>query len=148
MVLIAFLFRMKAMKVLLDEGAFAPSRAHATDAGFDLRSIEDGLIPANGSHVFRTGVHVQLPPNTCGLLVSKSGLNVNHGIQNTGLIDEGYTGEILIKLYNLSTVDYQVHRGDKIAQFTVLPVLYEHIELVDRLDVTDRGDGRCGSSGR
>ena len=60
------------MKVVIDPGAYMPTRAHKTDAGLDLRAMESKTILAFGTAVFRTGVHVQLPPGTAGLLVSKS----------------------------------------------------------------------------
>ena len=79
----------------------------------------------------------------------KSGLNVNHGITSTGLIDEGYTGEILVKLYNNSDENYLVHAGDKISQLVVIPVFYGGIHIVDSLDEnTERGDKGFGSSGK
>ena len=65
------------MKFTLDSGAFAPTRAHKTDAGLDLRSPICIEVPANGSSVIDTGVHVELPNGTVGFLKSKSGLNVN-----------------------------------------------------------------------
>ena len=81
------------MRVTLDEGAYPPTRAHATDAGLDLRTPCDVMLPPGASATVGTGVHVELPPGTCGLIVSKSGLNLR-GITTTGLIDEGYTGEV------------------------------------------------------
>ena len=136
------------MNVKLDEGAFMPERAHGTDAGLDLRAVDARVIRAQGSAVFRTGVHVELPKGTCGLLVSKSGLNTRQSITSTGLIDEGYTGEIVVKLYNHGYLDYKVHRGDKISQLVILPVVYEDINLVSELKETERGDKGFGSSGK
>ena len=137
------------MKVVLDEGAFAPKRAHSTDAGLDLFSREDQVIPARGSAIFHTGVHVELPPDTDGEIISKSGLNIKHDITSTGLIDEGYQGEIVVKLYNHGTDGYQVRRGDKISQLVIHRVVYEPVELADGFDnATDRGDGGFGSTGR
>jgi len=136
------------MNVYLDGGAYVPRRAHTTDAGIDLRSMEDITVPSHGSAVFHTGVHVELPHGTAGLLVSKSGLNVKHGITSTGLIDEGYTGEIVVKLYNNSDSDYCVHDGDKISQLVVIPVLYEDVEEVEHLtEGTERGANGFGSTG-
>jgi len=63
------------MKVQLDEGAIMPTRAHGTDAGLDLYTREDKVVPAHGYATFDTGVHIELPPNTYGKLESKSGLN-------------------------------------------------------------------------
>lgn len=137
------------MKVKLDEGAFAPERAHTTDAGLDIRSIKRRIVPARGSAVFHTGVHIELPKGTAGVLVSKSGLNITHGITSTGLIDEGYTGEIIVKLFNHSFYDYEVRPGDKISQLIIVPVLYEPVEIVDEIDLnTDRGANGFGSTGR
>jgi len=137
------------MKIKIDDGAYMPERAHSTDAGLDIRSRCDRLIKAHTSSVFKTGVHVQLPHGTAGLLVSKSGLNVKHGITSTGLIDEGYTGEIAVKLYNNSDEDYVVKAGDKISQLVIFPVMYADVKQVQELEGnTERGDSGFGSSGR
>lgn len=137
------------MNIYVEKGAYAPNRAHKTDAGLDIRARKNRLVKAHGCALLHTGLHVQLPHGTAGLLVSKSGLNVNHGITSTGLIDEGYTGEIMVKLYNHSDENYLVHVGDKISQLVVIPVLYEDIHFVDSLDEnTERGDKGFGSSGK
>ena len=137
------------MRIKLDEGAYMPERAHRTDAGLDLRSRESKTVPAHGSAVFHTGVHVELPEGTCGVLMSKSGLNTNHSITSTGLVDETYVGEIVVKLHNHGDKDYCVEKGEKISQLVVLPVLYEYLELVSELDAnTERGESGFGSTGR
>lgn len=136
------------MKVKLDAGAFAPERAHDTDAGLDLRAREWAEVPAHGSAIFDTGVHVELPKGCAGLLVSKSGLNVNFGITSTGLIDEGYTGTICAKLYNHGDAKVVVERGDKISQLVIFPVRYEPVEIVEEISGGERGDKGFGSSGR
>ena len=136
------------MKVKLDDGAITPTRAHQTDAGLDLYAPFGRLIKAGKSAVFDTGVHIELPHGTAGLLVSKSGLNVKRGITSEGLIDEGYTGSIAVKLYNNSPYDYQVARGDKISQLVVIPIVTPEIEIVDTLETTERGASGFGSSGR
>ena len=137
------------MRIKLDDGAFAPLRAHKEDAGLDIRAKCDALVRAGQSLTFYTGVHIELPPGTAGLLVSKSGLNVRHDITSTGLIDPGYTGEIVIKLFNHGFEDYQVHAGDKISQLVVFPIWHDPvIKIVDELPETGRGDNGFGSSGR
>ena len=136
------------MKIKLDPGAYMPDRAHDTDAGLDLRSPEDITVPASGSAVIDTGVHIELPPMTAGLLVSKSGLNVRHNITSTGLIDEGYTGSIAVKLHNHGDTDYHVSGGDKISQLVVICIERPEIDLVSELDDTDRGAGGFGSTGK
>lgn len=136
------------MKVMLDKDAIMPVRAHSTDAGMDLFSREDKVIERNRWGIFDTGVHIALPEGTVGYLKSKSGLNVKHGITSEGVIDVGYTGSIVVKLYNHGASDYIVRKGDKITQLVIQPILAPTLELVDSLDETDRGDGGFGSSGR
>ena len=136
------------MKIKLDRGAFVPTRAHETDAGMDLYARDTQVVPAGGSAVFDTGVHVELPPGTVGMLKSKSGLNVKCGIVSEGVIDVGYTGSIVAKLYNHSNKDYTVDAGDKITQLVIMPYLAPDIEIVDNLDETERGNNGFGSSGR
>ena len=136
------------MKIMLETGAFEPVREHVTDAGLDIRAMHDGIVRAGQSALFHTGVHVELPEKTAGLFVSKSGLMVKHDITATGLVDDGYCGEIMVKLFNHGQNDYAVHAGDKIAQIVVMPVLYEPVEIVDSIRGGDRGNRGFGSSGR
>lgn len=136
------------MKVKLERWAHMPERAHATDAGADLKAPHDVTVMPNNSVVIDTGVHVELPPNTVGMLKSKSGLNVKHGITSEGVIDVGYTGSIAVKLYNHSDKPYEVKAGDKISQLVVMPILLPSFELVEELEATERGNGGFGSSGR
>ncbi len=136
------------MKVFIEEGAIMPTRAHKTDAGLDIYSRDDMVVPARGSAVFDTGVHVELPEGTAGFLKSKSGLNVKHGITSEGVIDVGYTGSIRVKLYNHSNAAYAVNAGDKISQLVILPILIPELVQVDSLEDSERGENGFGSSGR
>lgn len=137
------------MKVFVDDGAFIPKRAHRTDAGLDLcTTIDFTILGRGGSYTIDTGVHIELPRNTYGKIESKSGLNVNHGIVSCGgVIDEGYTGSIKVKLYNLGRKPHTFHRGDKIAQLIVQPCLYEPVEIGKINKNTERGDNGFGSTG-
>jgi dUTP pyrophosphatase len=136
------------MRIKLDNGAKMPTRAHETDAGLDIYARKGDFVPARGSTMFDTGVHIELPKGTVGMLKSKSGLNVNHGITSEGVIDVGYTGSIVAKLYNNSDEDYYVSAGDKITQLVILPILTPELELVDSLEDTERGSNGFGSSGK
>lgn len=136
------------MKIKLDKGAFMPIRAHATDAGLDIRSLRDYKLSAKESIIVRTGVHVEIPKGCAGLLVSKSGLNVKNGITSTGLIDEGFTGEILVKLYNHGFRNYRINAGDKVSQLVIIPIRYEEVEIVDEISGDERGDNGYGSTGK
>ena len=135
------------MKVMLDPGALMPTRAHPTDAGLDLYAPRTVVIPARGSAVVDTGVHVSLPEKTVGMLKSKSGLNVKKNILGEGVIDEGYTGPIVVKLYNQGDEDVTIEAGQKLIQLVILPILTPALEQVDSLDETDRGAGGFGSTG-
>lgn len=136
------------MKVMLDAGAFAPTRSHKTDAGLDIKSPVTTTVPAYGSTVIDTGVHVELPEGTVGMLKSRSGMNVNYGIVNEGVIDVGYTGSIKVKLYNHSDKDYRIKKGDKLTQLVIVECYFPDVEIVDELGTTDRGDNGFGSTGR
>lgn len=138
----------KAMKIKLDRGAFIPVRAHGTDAGADLRSPIDTVVPARGSRLIDTGVHIQLPPDHVGMLKSKSGLHVKYNITSEGVIDEGYTGAIKVKLYNHGYGPYKIERGDKITQLVIMPCRYVQFDLVDDLEDSERGGDGFGSTGK
>ena len=137
------------INIMLDEGAKEPDRAHEDDAGMDLFARETKVIPARGSATFDTGVHIEIPKGYYGSLESKSGLNVNNSIiSGGGVIDCGYTGSIVAKLYNMSDTDYTVNAGDKITQIVILHILTPTVKIVDSLSATERGDGGFGSTGK
>lgn len=136
------------MKVKLDDGAFMPEYAHFEDAGADLRSPKYVVVPAGGSAVINTGVHVEIPIGMVGMIKSKSGLNVNHNITSEGVIDSGYTGSIRVKLYNHGMEPYAVQQGDKISQLVILPCVHAKFEKTETLKATERGGNGFGSTGR
>jgi len=148
------------MNIILDDGAFAPEKAHETDAGFDIRTPRDVIVPPTicrgdtnyvfiGCAVIDTGVHVEIPRGYVGMLKSKSGLNVKHNIIGEGVVDAGYTGSIVVKLYNLNNTEYRFRRGDKIIQLVVAPISEDSsITVVDKFEETERANNGFGSSGR
>ena len=136
------------MKIKLDEGAFMPERAHADDAGLDLFSPVDCVVPARGTATIDTGVHVEFPKRSVGLMTSKSGLMVKYGITCRGTIDEGYRGSIRAVLFNAGDEDVHIHRGDKVSQLVILPCLFPRLTLVDELEDIERGSNGFGSTGR
>lgn len=136
------------IKIKLEKWAYMPERAHETDAGADLRTPHDVIVMPHGSAVVDTGVAIELPPDSVGMLKSKSGLNVKHGITSEGVIDVGYTGNIVVKLYNHSDKPYGFKAGDKITQLVIMPILTPTFVQVDELEDTDRGNNGFGSSGR
>lgn len=145
------------MKVMLDtytdkngavRAAKAPSRAYPTDAGLDLYAMQGGIVRAGQAATFHTGVHIQLPEGTAGVMLPKSGLMTRRNLLAFGVVDEGYVGEVLVHVFNLGKDDYTFRAGDKLTQLLVIPVLYEPVEIVDELDSGERGMNGFGSSGR
>lgn len=106
------------------------------------------MIPARGSRVIDTGVHIQLPHGYVGMLKSKSGLHVKYDITSEGVIDEGYTGSIKVKLYNHGNEYHVIERGDKITQLVIVPCVYVKFDLVDYLEDSERGGAGFGSTGK
>lgn len=136
------------IRVVLDEGAFMPEKAHKLDAGFDLRTPEDVIVPPGGNAIIDTGVHVEIPEGYVGFLKSKSGLNVKNGIVSEGVIDAGYNGSIVAKLYNRHSVLKRFDKGDKITQLVILPIPEVEMVQVEKLEDTERGSNGFGSTGR
>lgn len=137
-----------AVNVKLDKNAYMPKREHPTDAGADIRTPKFFSMPPHTSKVVHTGIHIETPPNCVTMVKSKSGLYIKYGITTTGVVDEGFTGEVIVKLFNHGpqTVDFAA--GDKIAQLVIMPVLYPEFEQVDEILGGERGDDGYGSTGR
>lgn len=137
------------VKVKLDPGAFMPKHGHDADAGWDLCAKEDFVVPAGGHAVHDTGVHMAVPEGYCGLLVSKSGLNVKHSLTSTGLVDALYSGSIVVKIYNHDKGrNYEFKAGEKITQVVILPIPKVELEIVSELEKSERGNSGFGSTGK
>ena len=137
------------MRVVLNEGAYMPEKAHRADAGYDLRTPKRVVLRRGESVCIDTGVHIAIPEGWYGKLESKSGLNVKHSIVSLGgVIDSGFTGTILAKLYNLSDTDYIFEKGDKVVQVVFIPCGNFEMVPADHLDETERGNNGYGSTGR
>lgn len=136
------------LKVMLDPGAKMPTRAHETDAGLDLYSMEENEIPPFGSVVLDTGTHAAIPAGYVGFVKSKSGMMMKHNITTDGTVDSGYTGSIRVKLFNHGGKTVYIEKGQKIAQLVLLPIITPELEIVDRLEDTERGADGFGSTGK
>ena len=136
------------LKVMLDKGAYMPTRAHNDDAGWDIRTPKDVML--NKKATIDTGVHVLIPKGYVGMLKAKSGLNVKYDIVGEGVIDAGYVGSIVVKLYDLDEGrGYFFRRGDKIIQLVIVPIPETEMVEVDSFEVqTERGNSGFGSSGK
>jgi dUTP pyrophosphatase len=126
-----------------------PTKNYPADAGSDLYASRDSIIPARDSAIIGTGTKTAIPLGYVGLIWSRSGLSCKHKIETgAGCIDYGYTGELQVHLHNHSEVPYQIHKGDKIAQLLVMPILLPTFEPVDELPEADRGINGFGSTGK
>ena len=144
--------RVEISVVRLDSDLPLPVYAHSGDAGIDLLAREDALVPAAGGRVLvPTGIALAIPRGFAGFVLPRSGLALKHGVtvaNGPGLIDCAYRGEIKVVLLNTDpSDDYEVHRGDRIAQLVVQRVSEVVWNEVDSLDGDDRGGG-FGHSGR
>ena len=133
--------------------ARAPARAHAGDAGYDLRSVEPAELRPGGRALVGTGISLALPAGYAGLVLPRSGLAVRHGISLVnapGLIDSGYRGEIRVPLINHDPEEtFRVEPGMRVAQLVLVRVAdAAFVEVVNLEESTDgRGEGGFGSSG-
>ena len=158
---------MENLKVFLDDGAYMPVRAHEADAGMDLLApktvpgVDGKMRPLAFSltqyqpAIINTGVHISIPKGYVGLIKAKSGLNVKKGVQATGVIDAGYTGPIVVKLYTLEREDIQIRPEMKICQLLIVPVETPGLDPVsleeleeDAAKVSARKEGGFGSTGK
>ncbi|MBW3547964.1 MAG: dUTP diphosphatase [Actinobacteria bacterium] len=139
--------------VRLDPDLPLPGYARAGDAGADLRAREGALLRAGGGRALvPTGLALALPEGWAGLVQPRSGLALRHGVTclNTpGLIDPGYRDEVRVLLVNTDPDDdYQVQRGDRIAQLVVQQVASVAFRVCETLPPSSRGTGGFGSTGR
>lgn len=142
---------MSDVAVLLKaEPGFEPVYAKPGDAGADLRSTEDAVIPAGKRLLLRTGVSIALPDGYVGLVHPRSGLAAKNGItvlNAPGTVDAGYRGEIMVTLLNTSDEDFVVQRGDRIAQLVIQQFEKARFIQVEELPGSERGETGFGSSG-
>ena len=132
-----------------------PLPRHETElaAGLDLRADIDGervLQPLERMAV-PTGLAFALPPGFEGQVRPRSGLALRHGVtclNSPGTVDADYRGEVQVLLVNLSNTPFTLRRGDRVAQLVVAPVTATALREVEVLEVTSRGDGGFGSTGR
>jgi dUTP pyrophosphatase len=144
---------MEILAKALHPDAVLPKYANEGDAGCDLVAIEDAVLKAGGGRAMvGTGVAIAIPQGHGGFVLPRSGLASKHGVTCSnapGLVDSGYRGELKVAMVNLDpTNDYEVKKGDRIAQLVILAVPNVSFSLVDELPEATRGEGGFGSTGR
>lgn len=128
--------------------AIVPTKANNTDAGWDLYSIEDCVIPPKQRKTINTGVVLQIPEHMAGLIWPRSGLSVKKGLDVlAGVVDAGYRGEVMVCLYNTSFSSVNIQTGDRIAQIIFQEVPRVTMKVLETLGSSQRGDKGFGSSG-
>lgn len=134
----------------LSSDAILPNYAHPEDAGMDIYSNEEKIIPAKSWDLVKTGFSMELPAGYEAQVRSKSGLSLKSGLivlNSPGTIDENYRGEVGVILMNVSNNDYKVEKHQKIAQMVINKVEHFKVEEVFDLSSSNRGDGAFGSTG-
>jgi dUTP pyrophosphatase len=138
---------------LVHEDAVFPKYAYPSDSGFDLHSTQDLTIGPFGRILVPTGIKVSFQEGYEIQVRPKSGLAIKQGLTvlNTpGTVDQGYTGEIQVIVFNTNNYTVMIPKGMKVAQAVLCPVIngkYVRFEQVDALNEKDRGDNGFGSTG-
>jgi dUTP pyrophosphatase len=133
--------------------AILPTYAYKSDSGFDLYALESVVIKPFGREAVSTGIKVSFEEGYELQVRPKSGLALNMGLTvlNTpGTVDQGYTGEIKVIVFNTNNNSVMIEKGMKIAQGVLCPVIqgkYVNFNVVDSLENKDRNDNGFGSTG-
>ena len=125
------------------------SQKHASDIGYDISASDDVTLKSNEVTLVNTGIAINLPQQCAGFVLPRSGLSTKHKItliNSPGLIDPGYTGELLVPLMNHGDKDYDIKDGDRIAQLVLVNTHSVDFKVVDSLPETDRSSGGFGST--
>jgi dUTP pyrophosphatase len=137
--------------VKLNKDAIVPTYAKAWDAGADLYASEDCTIYYHSSDIVPTGIAVEIPAGYVGLIHPRSGMAAKHGVtvlNAPGTIDAGYRGEQKVILVNHTGIDYEIKKGDKIAQLVIQEVIEAQFVEVEELSDSERMTGGFGSTGK
>ena len=134
---------------LINDNATVPSRKHDSDIGYDISAAIDVLIPSKQVQLINTGIAINLPNQCAGFVLPRSGLASKHKItliNSPGLVDPGYTGELMVPLINHGSTDYQISIGDRIAQLVLINTSSVEFKIVENLPDTERSTGGFGST--
>ena len=134
---------------LISSNGKVPSQKHASDIGYDISASDDVTLKTNEVTLVNTGIAISLPQQCAGFVLPRSGLSTKYKItliNSPGLIDPGYTGELLVPLMNHGDKDYEIKAGDRIAQLVLINTHVVDFKVVDTLPETDRSSGGFGST--
>ena len=142
---------MTTVKVVNKSNHRLPEYATVGASGMDLKAdiLEPVILPARGSVVIPTNIHIQLPEGYEAQVRGRSGLAFKYDIiSHLGTIDADYRGEVCVILVNLSTEDFVIEDGERIAQMVIARYDQAEWQEVDVLDETERGAGGFGHTGK
>lgn len=133
----------------LSYDARLPTRGSDGSVGYDLYSSVDAVVPCQSGNVLvGTGIAISIPDGLYGRVAPRSGLAVKHCIDvGAGVIDPDYTGEVKVVLFNHGDKDFEVKKGDRIAQLILERCETPMVKEIGLLEETLRGSGGFGSTG-
>ena len=134
---------------LISPNGKIPSQKHDSDIGYDISASDNVTLKSNEVTLVKTGIAINLPDQCAGFVLPRSGLSTKYKItliNSPGLIDPGYTGELLVPLINHADRDYVIKIGDRIAQLVLINTNNADFKIVDSLPETDRSSGGFGST--
>jgi len=135
------------------QDAVEPKYAYPTDSGFDLHSVEEMTVESFGRALVPTGLHLDIPENYEVQVRSKSGLALKQGLMvlnSPGTVDQGYTNEVKVIVFNTTKETIKIEKGQKIAQAVLCPVVcgkWLEFQRVEKIEDKDRSDNGFGSTG-
>lgn len=132
----------------ISEFAKLPTKGSKAAAGYDLYSAHDHVVKARGKEMIKTDLQVAIPTGCYGRVAPRSGLAWKHSIDvGAGVIDEDYRGPLNVILFNFGDQDFEIRRGDRVAQLICEKIEQTDLEDVNDLDNTERGANGFGSTG-
>ncbi|CCE62588.1 hypothetical protein TPHA_0C04380 [Tetrapisispora phaffii CBS 4417] len=135
---------------LRSSDATVPTKGSSTAAGYDIYASQQCVIPSRGQGLVGTDISFTVPVGTYGRIAPRSGLAVKNGIQTgAGVVDRDYTGEVKVVLFNHSEKDFEIKKGDRVAQLILEKIVDDaEIVVVESLEDSERGAGGFGSTGK
>ena len=121
---------------LSTEFAKVPTRGTKDSAGYDLYASEDCVVKSRSQSLVPTGIKISIPSCLYGRIAPRSGLALAHSIDvGAGVVDSDYRGEVTVLLFNHSNnIDFEIKKGDRIAQFILEHISTPTIQVVDSVD--------------
>ena len=134
----------------LVQEAILPHKAHPRDAGFDLAAPADCKLPPQAQISINLGFAMQIPAGWYGQVFGRSSIFQQGLAVHPGVIDADFRGALQLLIYNQRSTEFEIYRGDRLAQLLILPVPNTLLTPVtpDQLNPTERGSGGMGSTGR